>query len=695
MGRRVKGRGDVCTGRGILCRWGVDGRLEYLGRRDHQVKVRGYRVELGEIERVLEEHPHVRRGVVTGGRGGTEERRLTAYVEWESGEGENGAKLETSELRDYLRARLPEYMVPAVYVKLEEIPLSPSGKVNRKALPAPERVRPESLDSYVGARTAEEEKLVRVWQEVLGVEPVGVHDNFFELGGDSILSIQVVSRARGEGIHLTPQQIFRHQTIAELATSISEASAHPEPIRPVPRRGDMPLSFAQQRLWFLEQLMPGLAAYNMPLAVRVRGSIDIRALRRSLAEVVRRHESLRTIFATENGRAVQRVISSLPVPLPVVDLTMMPRVEKRDLTHRMVAAEAQRPFDLAEGPLIRAYLLRLEDREHAAIFTMHHIISDGWSMGVLVREMATLYVAFSSGRPSPLPELPVQYADFAQWQREWLTGEALEHQLSYWKRQLAHLPALQLPTDRPRPAVQTHHGALHSRKLPLELSNALKELSQRERATLFTTLLAGFAALLFRYTGQEDVVVGVPVANRSPETEGMIGFFVNSLVLRTDLSGAPGFLELLRRVRETAREAFEHQDIPFDKLVDELQPKRDLSRMPFFQVMFNFLGLAGNRGEDRLEFHGVSFESLVASEVESKFDLTLFAREQGDGIGLMFSYNADLFDSATIEKMAEHYLALLEDAMKNPGESVARLRIQREDAREDLLEAFSGELDDF
>ncbi|RMF32232.1 MAG: non-ribosomal peptide synthetase, partial [Chloroflexi bacterium] len=433
-----------------------------------------------------------------------------------------------------------------------------------------------------------------LWAQVLGLERVGVHDNFFELGGHSLLATQVVSRLRDAlQIEVPLRLLFEHPTVAELTERLREEQwaaqgiAAP-PIEPVPRDGDLPLSFAQQRLWFLDQLEPGSPFYNIPTAVRLTGPLDVAALEASLNEILRRHESLRTTFPTVDGRPRQQIAPELTLSLPVIDLRGLPEAEREAQALRLATEEAQRPFDLAQGPLIRALLLQLDDDDHIALLTMHHIVSDGWSMGILIQEIAVLYDAFSQGRPSPLPELPIQYADFAAWQRKWLQGEVLERQLAYWKEQLADLPPLlELPTDRPRPAVQSFRGRTHSFVLPETLSRAIQELGRREGATLFMTLLAAFQALLYRYTGQERFAVGTPIANRNrAEIEGLIGFFVNTLVLRADFADNPTFRQVLKRVRETALGAYAHQDLPFEMLVDALQPERDLSHTPLFQVMF-------------------------------------------------------------------------------------------------------------
>ncbi|MBA3356383.1 MAG: amino acid adenylation domain-containing protein, partial [Pyrinomonadaceae bacterium] len=486
------------------------------------------------------------------------------------------------QLREYLQGKLPEYMVPQAFVLLGEMPLTPNGKVDRRALPAPDRSRPELEAEYVAPRNAVEEKVAGIWSEVLDVEQVGVHDNFFELGGHSLKATQVVSRLREAlQVELPLRSLFEAPTVATLFTAIEAARQadgplQAPPIMPVSRDGNLPLSFAQQRLWFLDQLEPNSSFYNMPQAIRMSGPLDTQALRKTLTAIAARHESLRTSFTMTDGDPVQVIAPAMSVELPVVDLSDLSESEREAEARRLATEEARRPFDLEHGPLLRATLLRLFEEEHVLLLNMHHIVSDGWSMGVLFRELGTLYQAFSIGNPSPLPELPIQYGDYAVWQREWLAGERLEQQLSYWKEQLSGAPPiLNLPADHPRPAAQSYRGTRQSVRLSKKVTERLKALTQQEGSTLFTTMLAAFQTLLMRYTGQEDIVVGSAIAGRGrAEVEGLIGFFVNTLVLRTDLSGGPSFRELVGRVREVTLGGYEHQDLPFEKLVEELQPER-------------------------------------------------------------------------------------------------------------------------
>jgi amino acid adenylation domain-containing protein len=683
---------------GDLVRWLAAGELEFLGRADHQVKIRGFRVEPGEIEAALREHASVGDAVVLARETAGGEKRLAAYV---VGAGV-GAAPGVGELRGYLREKLPEYMVPAAFVVLEEFPLTPSGKVNRLALPAPGEARDEEARVYVAPRTPTEELLAGLWSEVLGVERAGADDNFFDLGGHSLLATQLMSRVREAfRIELPLRRLFESPTPAALAACVdAELRAAHEldetPLAPVERGAASATSYAQQRLWFLQQLEPQGHAYNVPAAVRLRGRLDVAALEQSLREVVRRHESLRTTFAVEGGQPFQTVAPRAHEvfgALDVLDLTAHAAEGREAEALRLAREEAQAPFDLERGPLFRARLVRLAEEEHVLLLTMHHIVSDGWSMGVLVREVTTLYDAFAAGRTSPLAELPVQYADYAAWQREWLRGEVLERQLTYWRENLSGAPPLlELPADRPRPAVQTYNGASVPFELPAELSDELKRLGRREGATVYMTLLAAFQALLHRYTGSEDIVVGSPVAGRTrPGLEGLIGFFVNTLVLRTDLSGDPEFTSLLRRVRETTLGAYQHQDVPFEKLVDELQPARDPSHTPLFQVMFALQNVA----DARAELEGLELQLIETGDADAKFDLTLVMSEREGALGGALVYNTDLFDADTARRLVAHFQNLLAEIAARPQRRLTRLNLLDEEERRQLLVSFNDTAADY
>ncbi len=683
---------------GDMVRYLEDGRLEFIGRKDNQVKVRGYRIELGEIENVLERHGSVREAAVLAREDVPGEKRLVAYVVRQP---ESSATV--TQLLDYVSKKLPVYMVPSAFVMLEQMPLTPNGKIDRRALPAPEHSRPELEQTYVSPRLPLEEIVAGVWAEVLRVEKVGIEDDFFELGGHSLLATQVISRVRELfSMEIELRVLFEQPTVRGLVAAIEEklrggAELEAPAILPIARDRDFPLSFAQQRLWFLDQLEPGSCFYNIPAAVRLQGELDTNALEQSFAEVIRRHEALRTRFGVVNGVAVQVIDEAPEFSLPVLDLSTVAEGEREAAARRAALAETQRPFDLSTGPLLRASVLRVSEQEHVLLCTMHHIISDGWSMGVLIRELTTLYEAYAKGEESPLPELKIQYADYAHWQREWLQGEVLEKQLGYWKQQLEGAPpVLELPTDYPRPAVQTFNGAHQAVRVTAELSNGLKELTQREGVTLFMTLLAAFQTLLWRYSGQEDIVVSTGIANRNrAETEPLIGFFVNTLVLRTDLSGEPTFKELLGRVREVTLGAYAHQDVPFELLVEALAPQRDPRYTPLFQVM---LVLQNARHGEVAKLDGLQVSGIGGENDTAKFDLTLFVEEQGEELGMVLEYNTDLFAAKTIDQMLESFQRLMEGIVAEPERSIGSIELIDADERrrltaggcEDLLSCGEG-----
>ncbi|HEX2092454.1 MAG TPA: condensation domain-containing protein, partial [Longimicrobiaceae bacterium] len=664
-----------------------DGTLEFLGRIDQQVKVRGYRIEPGEIEAVLAAHPAVGEAVVVVCEDATGEKCLVGYVVPEGRE-----EVGSAGLRAYLRERVPEYMVPGAFVVLEALPLTAHGKVDRRALPAPEG-RASGV-GYVAPRTEMEEVVAGIWAEVLHLERVGVQDSFFELGGHSLLAMQVVSRIRrAVGVEVPLRTLFEAPTVAELVDRIEAlqgngAFASAPPIERVPRTKPLPVSFAQQRLWLVDQLEPGSATYNMPFALRLRGVLEVEVLRRSLDALVERHEALRTTFAEHDGTSVQVIHASAPVTLPVVELWGLSDAEL--VARRLAGFEALRPFDLERGPLLRSTLLRLGEEDHVLLFTLHHVVSDGWSMDVLVREVSVHYGALLRGEDAPHPELAIQYADYAVWQRDWLSGEVLQTRLEYWKTQLTGAPPLlEIATDHPRTSVQSARAASHEFRLEPELTRELRALSRREGATLFMTVLAGWQALLGRHAGQEDVVVGSPVAGRTRvELEGLIGFFVNLLALRGELGGDPTWSELVRRVRETALGAYAHQELPFERLVEELVTERSLTHTPLFQVTFSLDRVpsdyrAPTLGEVRLEPFG-------AAEGVAQFDLNLTLTDSGEAVAGVLSYRAVLFEPQTIARLAAHLTTLLQAMAADPRQRLSQLSLLGAHEREQVLASGRG-----
>ena len=652
---------------GDLVRYLPDGNIEFLGRIDQQVKIRGFRIEFGEIEAAIARHAAIREAVVLAREDVPGDKRLVAYMI-----ADNPPADLVSEVRALLCASLPEYMVPAAFVVLDVLPLTPNGKVDRNALPVPD-ASAELKNGYVAPRTATEEILANIWTEVLGLERVGVEDNFFELGGHSLLAMSVVSRVRKAlSVELPLRELFAARTIAALAAQIEPLRTEARSVLTFPavkttaEAGPAELSFSQQRLWLLDQIEPGGAAYIIARALELSGALDGSALEHALAALVHRHEALRTVFVKLEERPLQVVSEQGAWTLPVADLSG--EVDAREQLTTLLREEASRAFDLARGPLFRARLYRLAPDTHVLLLAMHHIISDGWSLGILNRELGELYDRFCRREAAALPVLSLQYRDFARWQRTWLEGETLEGLLSHWRSRLAGAPqVLQLPTDRPRPLLESHRGASYSFRLPLELAQSLRGLAQREGATLFMTLLSGFTLLLSRYSGQQDLLVGTPVANRNrAEIEDMVGFFVNTLLLRADLSGDPSASQYLARMREVCLDAYAHQDLPFERLVEEMRPQRDLSRNPLFQVMFALQ----NAPLRALELPGLTLRPVDVKRGTAKFDLTLQMQETAEGLNGSFEYATDLFEEPTIARMATHLRWLLEGMSATPERSV-------------------------
>ncbi|APR77523.1 Malonyl CoA-acyl carrier protein transacylase [Minicystis rosea] len=669
---------------GDRCRIREDGVIEYLGRADDQIKLRGFRIELGEIEALLVPDEAVREAVVATREDAPGDVRLVAYVV------AAGERPSTAALDAALRARLPEHMMPSAYVMLDALPRAPSGKIDRRALPSPDAGATVASE-HVAPRSPVEQAVCGIFADVIKVpaERVGVTDGFFALGGHSLLATQALTRIRAAfGIDLTLRALFEAPTAAAIATRIEAAiagGARPiaPPIVPVPRAERMPPSFGQERLWFLHQLDPSSPAYVVPLALRLSGRLDVDALARALSEIVRRHEVLRTTFVSEGGRPAQVIHPPAPVPLPRATLGALSGDEREQRIRAEATAEARRPFDLERGPLLRARLLEVDEDDTVLLLTMHHIVSDIWTSAVVHRELSVLYGAFTKGEPSPLPELSVQYADYAVWQRGFLAGAVLDEQLAYWRSALEGAPsAIELPTDRPRPKVQSFRGATRHFVLPTELTAAVKELARREGATLYMTLLAAYDVLLHRYSGQDDIVVGTPIAGRTrAETEGLVGFFLNTLVMRARLAPDMTFKELLAHVKETALGAYAHQDMPFERLVPELAPEPDPSRSPLFQVIFNLQ----NAPREGIGLGGVKIRGAVADGGAAKVDLALIMTDTPRGLAGRIDYATDLFEGATIERFVRQLETLLASAVRAPQTRVRELEVLPDDERRRLL----------
>jgi amino acid adenylation domain-containing protein len=695
------GRGERLYRTGDLVRRLPGGELDFLGRIDHQVKLRGFRIELGEIEAALLAHPRVGEAVVVAREDTPGRRRLVSYVTpaggGDGGDGDGEPPPPAAALAAYLRQRLPDYMVPEACVVLGALPLTANGKVDRRALPPPEWRRDDGAPAFAAPRNPIEELVAGIWSEVLGIEPLGIHDRFFDLGGHSLLATQVISRVRRAcAVEVPLRALFEAPGLEAFAARVEAARRSGEggedraaaPLRRVPRDRPLPASFAQERLWFLAQLGAGGPAYNLAYALRLEGALAAPALAAALTELLRRHESLRTTFAADGEQLSQVIAPARSVPMPVLALGSLPDGARQAERRRLAAAAACRLFDLERGPLLRAILLRLSGAEHVLLLALHHIVSDGWSQRIFLGELAALYAAFAAGLPSPLPELPIQYADFAVWQREWLRGEALETHLAFWRRQLAGAPALlELPLDRPRPAVQSFHGAQRTAELPPSLTGELRALGRRQGVTLFMSLLAAFSTLLARYAGRDEVLIGTPIANRNRvETEGLIGCFVNTLVLRIDLAGDPTGGELLGRVREVTLAAYAHQDLPFEKLVEELRPRRNLSHAPLFQVLM----ILQNTRAAPAAAAGLTLAGEDVDHGTAKFDLNLALAEAtgaaGDGrLRAALEYCRDLFFAATAERLLGHFAALAGGLAADPARRLSELPLLTPAERQQLV----------
>jgi amino acid adenylation domain-containing protein len=664
---------------GDLVRQRPDGVLEFLGRIDHQVKIHGLRIELEEIESVLRTLPFVREAVVEVRRLAGN-RRLAAYLVPAPEAPEDLRE----ELQRLLKSSLPQHMVPSVFVFLDALPLTPVGKVDRHALPDPEL--PGKDQEYVAPRNAVEETLAAIWAEVLGVERVGVHDDFFRLGGHSLMATQVQSRIRQRmKVELPLPAVLQSPTLASLAEALAGAGGVEGEI---PRRESpsdrFPVSFSQLRLWLLDRMEPGTPAYNIPLPLRLDGPLERHALERSLTEIVRRHEGLRTVFSYAGGEPVQVIVPPAEIRIPLLDLSALPEPEREAEAERLARLELGRGFDLSLWPLLRATLLRREPERHDLLFVVHHAVADGWSMGVFFRELGALYEACSAGLPSPLPELALQYPDFALWQRRRLRGPYLDSLLDYWRGQLGDAGhALELPTDRRRPPVLTYQGAHEIVPLPPPVVDGLHQA--RGGRTTFMILLGAMEAVLSRWSGQGDFCVGTFIANRNrAEIEKLIGFFVNTLVLRADLGalgGSPSFDRLLVQVREVTLGAYAHQDLPLEKLLEALQPKRDTSRTPVFQVMLNL----HNMPLPPLRFGELTMSYLPTGLRRSNFDLTFWFQPDEHGMEFDVEYSTDLFDRSTIQRLQGHFIRLLDAALEHPETPLDRLPLLGEEERRQVL----------
>ncbi|WP_016698541.1 condensation domain-containing protein, partial [Actinoalloteichus spitiensis] len=673
---------DAAGGRvyrtGDRVRWLPDGVLEFVGRVDDQVKVRGFRIEPGEVEAALVGQSGVARAVVVVREDTPGARRLVGYVVPAEGHVVDGGQV-----REELRSRLPEYLVPAAVVVLEALPLTGNGKVDRAALPAPEF---QPSQGYLAPRTDTEKVLCEVWSEVLGVDPVGIDADFFALGGDSILSLKAVSRARDAlGTNISARALFDHPTVAGLAAQVRGqddfGQTQAAPITPADRSRPLPLSFAQERLWFLNEFAPASAEYNSGLAFRLTGELDVTALRTAVDGLVERHEALRTTFGTLDDQGVQVIRGAVAVPFTTHDLSELDESSRSAELDKILASEIARPFDLGEGPLLRLVLIRERPNTHVLVLPMHHIVTDGWSMGVITRELGSLYAAAARGLSAPLPAPPVQYADYAVWQRAQLEGDSLDEQLAYWRDQLTDVVPLELPTDRPRPAVRTSRGAVRTFEIHSDLAMRLADLGRTRGGSLFMTLTALTQLMLARTSGQTDVAVGTVTSGRErPEVEDLVGFFVNTLVLRTRVDERSTFSQLLSDVRETVLSAFANQDVPFSRLIEELVPERDTSRTPLVQALV----VLQNAPSELPELPGLEVTECDLPREVAQFDLTLQFQETASGLAGVVEYSIDLFDAGTVDRWIRGLIGLAEAVTAEPERRLVEVAVT-DPAERDLV----------
>jgi amino acid adenylation domain-containing protein len=668
---------DILYRTGDLARQSDDGTFEFLGRRDQQVKVRGIRVELAEVEAPLRACDGVRDVAVVDREDSLGHTVLCAYVVLDQG-------VTPRHLREQLAASLPDYLVPAIFVTLASLPRTLTGKVDRRALPPP----PAEGEGGAGSqppRNPIEEIVAGIVASALGLERIGVHDDFFRSGGHSLLATAVIGRIRAALRTEVPlRQLFESPTVAGLAAKIA-SQGDPDAATPIPRGGDngepLPLAYPQQRLWFLHRLAPDASSYNLSTALHVSGEFDARAAARSLDTIVARHEALRTRLIEIDGEPLQQAEPHRPWRLPVVDLQALSTDDRERAVARLGHEQSARPFDLGRAPLMRALLLRAAPRQAVLFVSLHHIVADGWAIGVLLREFAHAYEAYRAGRPVTLPPLPIQYADYTRWQLARMRDGRLDAELAYWERQLAGLRDVDLPTDFPRPAVRSWRGATEPVWLPQALALRLRALGRTEGATLFMVLAACLDVLLYKYTGQDDLAIGTPVANRQrPELEPLIGYLGNMLVLRTRVDGSQGFRSLLAHVRDTALDAYTHQDAPLDRLVDVLRPQRDASRNPLFQIVLTLQ----NAHHERLELPDLSARLTSYGGVSAKFDWLLVLQEGDEGLAGYLEYDTDLFVAPTIRRMWAHFEQVVEAVTADPLAPIDALDIWTADERRAL-----------
>lgn len=661
---------------GDLGQWLPDGNIDYLGRLDEQVKIRGYRVELGEIESRLQQSSLVKQAVVIARADKNGFKQLVAYVI-------PCGVFDREQMMDYLSNHLPEFMVPRLWVTMESIPLTTHGKIDKRLLPD---IDLGEQGYYVAPRNELERNMVLIWQELLKVERIGIHDNFFSLGGHSLLATRVVSAVRKKfAADLSIKKLFDSPTVAQLSAYLHQAMRTESPgvLSQIDRPALIPMSFSQERLWFIDQL-EGSVHYHIPWALRLKGKVSIPSLTAAFRGIVQRHEILRTVIREAEGTGYQHILDAGQWEIELLDGHFSSEQTMQDFLAQLI----NKPFDLSKDYMLRVHLLTCSDDDHVMLMTVHHIASDAWSWGILIHELSVLYAAAEARTSAQLKPLPIQYADYAIWQRQYLTGQVLGQKLHYWEKQLTGIPPLDLSTDYPRPAMQSTKGGSSNATIDGKLYNELTTFSKEHGVTLYMTMLSAFKVLLYRYSGQETICVGSPIAGRMlHEFEGLIGFFVNTLVLRTDLVGSASFTEVLASVRTTTLSGYEYQDVPFEKIVERLVAERDLSRTPLFQVMF---AMHNTHEGPTLQLGPVQMSTQPLGNVDhAKFDLLLTAVERRDAIGLHISFCLDLFKPETIARMMEHYCELLKSIVANPHTPVAQLEMLTQEERHRVLHTFN------
>jgi amino acid adenylation domain-containing protein len=647
---------------GDFARYLPNGNIEFLGRIDDQVKIRGYRIELGEIESILSAHGDLDQALVIMQENVSGEKQLVAYVV--SGD----FRPSCTELRQYLREKMPDYMIPAHFIYIEKIPLTSNGKINFKALPNLNSEKKITNDEYIPPQTLLEKTLCNIWAEILKTEKVGVQDNFFMLGGHSLLGIQLISRIKTELFKtVSLKKLFKNPTIQGLS---AELGAHEKEdksitIRPCGITKDIPLSFAQQRLWLVDQLMPESPLYNVPMALRLKGKINIGALEKAFSALIERHEVLRTYFEiNDEGQLCQIIGAPYKTQLYPEDYSFLSNKEKEIFITNEAGKERNAPFDLSKGPLLRTKLFRMNLSEHVLLITMHHIVTDAWSMGIFIKELSNYYSSYKKGEELNLTPLQIQYKDFAVWQRSWLQGDELGKQLNFWSQKLTNIPGfLSLATDKERPKELTYKGGLYRSKIEGDIVRRLKTLAHEKNCSLFIVLLSAFQVLLHKYTNQNDIVIGSPVANRHYKgVEELLGFFVNTLPIRSFYSEDGCFTDHLLKTRETALNAYEHQDLPFEQIIEHLKIRREMNRNPIFQVLF------GLQYSQSLQLDEADVSSIELGYDAAKLDLAVTAieEEQQDIIWFEYEYSKDLFYERTVRQISNHYIRSLDIFSYNP-----------------------------